>query len=61
MRKDNNNSSGSGSRPESYPRPSQTDNQLKNQPEFIEPDPDETHQTVSVVTEKKETEKEDES
>ena len=26
-------------RPESYPRPTETDNQLKNQPEFIDQQP----------------------
>jgi hypothetical protein len=30
-------------RPESYPRPSETDNQQQNQPEFIDQQPNEFH------------------
>ena len=30
-------------RPESYPRPSETDKQLQNQPEFIDQQPNEFH------------------
>ena len=29
-------------RPESYPKPTQTDNQLKNQPEFIDEQPNDS-------------------
>ena len=30
-------------RPEAYPKPTQTDNQLKNQPEFIDEQPSDSH------------------
>ena len=31
------------SRPEAYPKPTETDNQLKNQPEFIDQQPNDFH------------------
>jgi hypothetical protein len=31
------------SRPEAYPKPTETDNQLKNQPEFIDEQPNDFH------------------
>ena len=37
-------------RPESYPRPTETDNQLKNQAEFIDQEPNEmSDKTVSNI------------
>ena len=30
-------------RPEAYPKPTETDNQLKNQPEFIDQQPNDFH------------------
>lgn len=33
--------------PEAYPRPSETDNQLKNQPEYIDQEPNEFKKEIS--------------
>lgn len=41
-------------RPESYPRPTETDNQLKNQPEYIDNQPNDFHdKSISDVPEQK--------
>ncbi len=40
-------------RPESYPRPTETDNQLKNQPEFIDDQPNEKNETDGQVSDKR--------
>ena len=36
-------------RPESYPRPSETDNQWQNQPEFIDQQPNDFNDTGNQV------------
>jgi hypothetical protein len=45
MRKDRN----KYDRPESYPKPTETDNQLKNQPEFIDEEPNTYTKEISNV------------
>ena len=40
-------------RPEAYPRPSKTDNQLQNQPEFIDEEPNDFRKEISGIPEDK--------
>jgi hypothetical protein len=41
-------------RPESYPRPTETDEQLKNQPEYMDQEPNEFNKSISDVPDQKE-------
>ena len=43
-------------RPEAYPKPTQTDNQLKNQPEFIDEDPNHYQKEVGNKPDEKQDE-----
>jgi hypothetical protein len=45
-------------RPEAYPRPSITDHQLQNQPEFIDEEPNEFRKEISGMPEDKNKEQE---
>ena len=36
-------------RPEAYPKPTQTDNQLRNQPEFMDQEPNQYDKEISAV------------
>lgn len=48
-------------RPESYPKPTETDEQLKNQPEFIDEQPNNFHdKTISDIPASNAPEKENE-
>ncbi len=40
-------------RPEAYPKPTETDKQLDNQPEFIEPQPDKFDKSSDVIRDNK--------
>lgn len=37
-------------RPEAYPKPTETDTQLNNQPEYSEPEPNSSKQQASINT-----------
>ena len=43
-------------KPEAYPKPTETDNQLKNQPEFIDQEPGSFEEDISNLPVNKETE-----
>jgi hypothetical protein len=42
-------SSGGGDRPEAYPKPSETDTQLQNQPEYIDQQPNSFETDISNI------------
>lgn len=47
-------------RPEAYPKPTQTDNQLRNQPEFIDQEPNSYTKEISDMPVRNTTSEEDE-
>jgi hypothetical protein len=46
-------------RPEAYPKPTETDNMLKNQPEYMDQEPNTYEKEISNVPVKKEERRED--
>jgi hypothetical protein len=48
-------------RPEAYPQPSETDEQLKNQPEYVDQEPNSRDKNISDIPATKPTPKEDHS
>jgi hypothetical protein len=44
-----NNKSNSSERPEAYPKPTETDKQLQNQPEYIDQEPNDFTKEISDV------------
>ncbi len=46
-----------GDRPESYPKPTETDTQLQNQPEYTDQEPNTFHKEISDVPESPSTER----
>jgi len=49
--------SNGGDRPESYPKPTETDTQLQNQPEYIDQEPNTFQKEISDVPESPSTER----
>ena len=48
-------------RPEAYPKPTETDEQLKNQPEYVDQEPNSRDKNISDIPATKPTPKEDPS